>query len=1016
MSSDPYRVLDDLDASVGIYEPDGTVVYANAATRRMFKAGDDLLGANLWHRFPDAVGAPFHQAFLRVARTGQPETFDHHYAPWDIWFRNQVYLRDGLIHVVASDITAAKVAERRLAASARASEAFSRAAQLEDVYGALAIVLAETIGDGCTVRLLDADGTQLVAVAQHHVDVAVQDVLTRIHAERLSVHEGLTAQALRTGDALLVAAVDHEAQRSALRGETARDLVVGLAARSVMAVPLRDDERIIGLASMFRDKNPTPYDTGDLDLLRDVAERASTAVARSKAFEQTERARRRADSLASASRVFVSGIHDPRAALDELARASVEAVGECAVASMLSDSGSEIERVSVHAQDAVMVDDVRSMFRERTPVAGSISERVLASGRPLRIPRVDLAAFAASTIPDRQDDVRRYAPKSFMMVPIAVGGRALGTLTVVRMASLEPYDADDEVLLDELARRAALALENARALAAERAAREAAEAARERTMRLLAVTSKLSDRMSRQEIAQAVLEEITGVLGGQSAAVWSKEDASGDLVMAASVGYPYPARVLKLSSTEHTPLGDSVTRGEPVFLPDVAAYEAAYPMSAARVRAVAPPQYATACVPLVAEGRVVGGLAFTINGRHDWTADERAFLGVVANQTAQAFDRAQLLEDERAATQAARTADRKKDEFLAMLGHELRNPLAPILTALEIMDFKGVEGGRRERDVISRQTHHLVRLVDDLLDVSRVARGKLELRKQRVGLAEVLQRAVETVSPLYEERRHRLHLDVKPDVEVHGDPARLTQIFQNLLSNAGRYSRIEGRVTARASMVEGSAVITISDEGDGIDPSLLPTIFDAFVQGPRGVDRAAGGLGLGLAIVKNLVELHEGSVTAHSPGPGRGSCFTVRLPAAEAGKDDSGPRSASPARAGAARRIVVVDDNEDAGVLLAELLQAQGHDVRVFHDASSALRDVPAFGPDVAILDIGLPEMDGYELARRLGTALPATRLVALTGYGQQQDRERATAAGFHAHAVKPIDVDRLLKLVDVGG
>ena len=363
-------------------------------------------------------------------------------------------------------------------------------------------------------------------------------------------------------------------------------------------------------------------------------------------------------------------------------------------------------------------------------------------------------------------------------------------------------------------------------------------------------------------------------------------------------------------------------------------------------------------------------------------------------------------------------ANRAKDEFLAMLGHELRNPLAPIVTALQLMKMRGDTQTQREQQVIARQVDHLMRLVDDLLDVSRIARGKIELRKAPVDIADVLAKAVEMASPLFEQHRHRLVIDVQPDgLRCEGDPVRLAQVVANLLTNAARYTPPGGDVQLAAHRDGDGIVIRVKDNGIGIAADMLLRVFDLFFQGQRSTEQATNGLGLGLALVKNLVEQHGGRVVAHSDGPRRGSEFTVRLPAMAASAEAARSRPAAPQRAaGQAEpvRVLLVDDNVDAAEMLAHLLSTEGHEVRIAHDGAAALGMLERFVPQVALLDIGLPAMDGYELGMQLRRRLDgaACRLIALTGYGQASDRSRSAQAGFEAHLVKPIDPDRLLALV----
>jgi CheY-like chemotaxis protein/anti-sigma regulatory factor (Ser/Thr protein kinase) len=354
-----------------------------------------------------------------------------------------------------------------------------------------------------------------------------------------------------------------------------------------------------------------------------------------------------------------------------------------------------------------------------------------------------------------------------------------------------------------------------------------------------------------------------------------------------------------------------------------------------------------------------------------------------------------------------------------MLGHELRNPLAPITTALNLMRLGPVEAYRRERAVIERQVAHLMRLVDDLLDVSRITRGTIELRQTRVELAELIAKAVEVTSPLLEARRHHLNILVNSRGQaVFADPARLIQVLSNLLSNAAKYTDDGGQITIESKLAGSEISLSVRDTGVGIDKAMLPFVFDSFVQETQSIERSHGGLGLGLAIVKSIVTMHGGRVSVESDGKGKGSSFAIFLPAIDQ-LDRVSPFPEIPLRAPVPvdpsyGRVLVVDDNADAADLLAELLTVVGADVRVAHDGLSALEVAEQFSPSIGLIDIGLPLVDGYEVGRRLRETLkPPLFLVAITGYGQAQDRARSSAAGFDAHLVKPVDfaaLDDLLR------
>jgi PAS domain S-box-containing protein len=368
---------------------------------------------------------------------------------------------------------------------------------------------------------------------------------------------------------------------------------------------------------------------------------------------------------------------------------------------------------------------------------------------------------------------------------------------------------------------------------------------------------------------------------------------------------------------------------------------------------------------------------------------------------------------------AAEEANRSKDEFLAMLGHEMRNPLAPIATALQLMRLRASDTFVKERDVIGRQVEHLTHLVDDLLDVSRITSGKVELHRERLNLAGVVARAIEVASPLIEQRQHHLAVSVPAhELYVEGDALRLTQVLSNLLTNAAKYTEASGTIEIIGRRDGAEVELRVRDNGIGIAATMLPRVFELFTQERQSIERARGGLGLGLSIVRSLITMHGGSVTANSAGHGKGSEFIVRLPASSdtlQADTPSRPRHARPTPPGTIPlRVLLVDDNVDAAALLAATLECLGHETRVAHDGPSALAVVEGFTPDVAILDIGLPVMDGYELAGRLRARpeLARARLIALTGYGQSSDRERSLAAGFDAHCVKPVQLSTLEALM----
>jgi len=375
--------------------------------------------------------------------------------------------------------------------------------------------------------------------------------------------------------------------------------------------------------------------------------------------------------------------------------------------------------------------------------------------------------------------------------------------------------------------------------------------------------------------------------------------------------------------------------------------------------------------------------------------------------------------ERRDAEEALRVADRRKDEFLAMLAHELRNPLAPLRNALEIL--KRTDGNPRVAaealQMMERQLRQMVRLVDDLLDVSRITTGKLALKTEVCELHDILRNAVDTARPLIDARRHALSV-AEPDesVRIEGDPTRLAQVFANLLNNAANYTEPGGRIELVAAADAQTATISVADNGIGIAREMLGPVFQMFAQADESLERVHGGLGVGLTLARHLVELHAGTIEAHSEGIGRGSTFIVRLPRTFATparpSEQRKPERRTPTTQ---RRVLIADDNVDFAMSLEAILMALGHDVRVTHDGLAAIAAAEDFAPEIAFIDIGLPGRDGYSVARAL-RELPETAsstLVAVTGWGQDEDRRRSLEAGFGIHLVKPVEPQQIIDIVD---
>jgi PAS domain S-box-containing protein len=421
---------------------------------------------------------------------------------------------------------------------------------------------------------------------------------------------------------------------------------------------------------------------------------------------------------------------------------------------------------------------------------------------------------------------------------------------------------------------------------------------------------------------------------------------------------------------------------------------------------------------LSSQRKVLGTFALYYREPREPAPRDREVVETLLHTAAIVIERRNEARERELAAERLREADRRKDEFLATLAHELRNPLAPIRNALHVLRISGATGGPavRVQEMMERQVNHLVRLVDELLEISRITRGKIELSRDRVDLAAVLQHAIDISQPHIDEAGHRLILDLPPEpLPLDADPVRLAQVFANLLDNAARFTDPGGRITVSVAREgrEGDTVrLSVADTGIGISAEMLPRVFELFAQ-DRSPGRAHDGLGIGLTLARSLVEMHGGSIEAHSEGAGMGSELVVRLPLL---REQAPGEDAEPAErpALAAHRILLIDDNRDAADSLGMLLELLGAEVRTVYDGPAALAALATGAPTAVLLDIGMPDMDGYEVARHIRSEprLKGVPLIALTGWGQEEDRRRARAAGFDHHLVKPVDIDALQALL----
>ncbi|WP_437998146.1 ATP-binding protein [Sorangium sp. So ce185] len=730
-----------------------------------------------------------------------------------------------------------------------------------------------------------------------------------------------------------------------------------------------------------------------------------------------------------------------------VAELAVTSVADWCSVHTIEPDGALRARVIAHADPAKAELVSRLAERSRVPPEAETPLHEVLHGGPGRL----LSEIPDSVFAGVARDAEHFAAlralgcRSAVIVPIRGEECVLAALTLASAESGRTYTAADLAFAEELAQCIQVALqrmrlydmardaeaEARRRFLAEQEARRAAERAAQRMAGLQRITAALADALTCEAVAEVAVDQGAAAAGAYAGSIVI---TAGDAIECLkAVGYQpeIVERFRRMATSDGLPLVDPLRTGAPVWLRTRKECAARYPDFAAT--ALTSTTSSLCCLPLLVQERPIGALGLSFAEPRPFDHEEQEFLLALSRQCAQALERARLHEERaaiiererRVALENARLyreaheADRRKDEFIAMLSHELRNPLAPITTGLELLRMStGDRGDRDDSQILAtleRQVKTIVRLVDDLLDVSRITRGKIELKRERFDVGAVVETAVESVRPLLAQRRHELALSVEPGVLVHGDRVRIEQIVVNLLTNAIKYTNPGGRVSLSCAASGGDAWIRVTDTGVGISAELLPRVFEPFMQARRTLDRSQGGLGVGLTLVKRLAELHGGRVEAMSAGPGEGTAISVWLPLAGASADSAAAPSTEIPRSGAgALRVLLVDDNVDAAEGLRRILQLHGHTVAMAHDGPAALEAARASKPELVLLDIGLPGMDGYEVVRRLRAEpeLRGSYIAAVSGYGQDQDRRRSREAGFDAHLTKPVATAQLLALV----
>jgi K+-sensing histidine kinase KdpD/CheY-like chemotaxis protein len=919
----------------------------------------------------------------------------------------------------------AEAAQRRTALLAEASATLAASLDYEATLQRVAGLAVPGIADWCVIDLVDETGF-IRRLAVVHADPSKAEWAEQLRQSYRPDGGAATGveRVLSTGKTDLVPEIAEERPAAGCHDPEHHDLLRRFGVRAGMVVPLVAHGRTIGAISLYTADSGRRYDVRDVVLAEELARRAAVAIENATLYREAEqrrreaeRRRREAEELAHVARVLTETAPDVSAVGQAIVERVLRLVDAetCAFRLFRSDGTLEMVAIAGAARGSFEPGDV-------LPAGAGIVGQAAAERRVIATP--DALTAPGVTLPDK---LRRRMSESgssaVLAVPLDVQGTIIGILSLTNRTG-HVYGEVETNLVRAFADQVAGAVERARLHEQTELRRRDAERAAQRAQLLADASRVLSSSVDEA----AMLGDLAAVLV-PSLADWltvhlARADGS---IQRITPRYADPARQALADAlaraeshvdwrTAKTPLMDVIKSGEPLLVSAIGP-DLLDAIPGERYRGLIAERLAPTSVmivPLVARGVTLGAMTFaSTDAARRYDRSDLVFARDLAGRAALALDNARLLRrSERAASEAQR-ASRTKDEFLAMLAHELRNPIGVVVNALAILDRVGGHGdlADRSRMIIHRQTEQLSRLVDDLLDVARVTTGKITLALEPLDLGAIVQQCIGTLREAGRLERHRVEVDVD-HIWTRADRTRIEQVVTNLLTNSVKYTPPGGLIRVRVRAEGEQVVVRVEDSGIGIPPALLPRVFDLFTQGERGLDRGSGGLGIGLTLVRRLVEQHGGAVEAYSDGPGCGSTFVVRLPI--------GPSPPADAAAGHVDRpapeplrILVVEDNVDARETLRTVLGMLGHEVHEADDGPTGLAMALDVRPDLALIDIGLPGLDGYEVAQRLRTEAPEIRLIALTGYGQEEDRRRALDAGFDTHLVKPVSPDRLLRALE---
>ncbi|MBD1936989.1 PAS domain S-box protein [Microcoleus sp. FACHB-68] len=900
--------------------------------------------------------------------------------------------------VVMHDITQRKQAETALR---------EREAQLSSIF--------QTIPDGITI--LDSTGKIIAAnrAAERILRLTRSDIvergyndlswfITTVDGHPFPEDELPFVRVMQTGQAIY--GIEHAINHA----DGTRTIL------SINASPLFDKEgQIINVIAALSDI--TERKQIEEERVQLVQEQAARAVA--------EVSQQQSAFLAEVSAVLSSSLEYEQT-LQSVAKLAVPYFADWCSVDLLNDDRT-ISRVAVAHCDPEKVQfgwELAQRFPRHLDDGYGIAKVMQTGQVEIGIEITDEQLVAAVPNADYLEMLRGVGLKSCIIAPLQARGRVLGSITFVFTESDRHYRLEDIPLAEDLARRAAMAIDNARLYNETQQAKLAAELAANRTARLLAVMKALSESLTSAQVAQVIIEQGMSALGASCGLVAVLNQDASELEIIQGIGYEHVGEFQRSFSIHAPfPLAEAVRTGQPVWVETIEDRIARYPDLAQMYAKVGFKAWIS--VPLLIEGQAVGGLSLSFSTVPQLCESDRAFILALAQQSAQSIDRAKLYESERQARAQAETANRIKDEFLAVLSHELRTPLNPILGWTRLLRSGNLDSSKMAAalETIERNAQLQVQLIEDLLDISSILQGKLSLDSTPINLKTTVTAAIKTVCLAAEAKNIQIQTQLEPTVgEALGDATRLQQVVWNLLTNAIKFTPAGGRVEVELKTIDSSAQIQVRDTGKGIKPEFIPYVFDTFRQADSSITRTFGGLGLGLAIVRHLVELHGGTVKAESSGEGQGATFTVTLPLLAKSKDANSDTKDNLSLNGhtlplARLCILAVDDEVDNLELVQFILEQAGATVISVSSATDALQQLNESKPDVLIADIGMPHIDGYTLIRQIrqlspeqGGQIPA---LALTAYAGETNQQQALAAGFQRHLSKPVDPETLVQTIE---